>query len=315
MEQTPCVRIGHLSIIDHLILGIALKEVETNDTALPSCKIQAVPSTSWEQISDALFHAELDAAFITAPLAMSLFRAGINIRLLMFVHRSGSLIVKTRTPLLKHLDDFKAKTILIPSELSVQHMLLHRLFSSAGLSLGKEGEKTDIFTETAYPFLMPHILKSGAAENIAGMAVSDPYATQAIKNGDAGLLCTTDALWRHHPCCSLVVRNTLLENEPEAISDIVALFCKSAQKLHLSMDEDIRETAQVFLNIDNTTLTDVLENSGICFDPKLLVPDMKALESIMMYMIKQMGIMDQAVDLDQLVDNRYILNILPELIH
>jgi len=139
MEKTLNIRIGHLKIIDHLILGCSVSRLQSNGDPLHHSTLESIPMNSWEQICEGLRQGDLHGAFITAPLAMDLFAAGLDISFLMFVHRSGSLMVKNRKARIKSLADLKKKTILIPHGLSVQHLLLHQLLTAAGLNLAPPG--------------------------------------------------------------------------------------------------------------------------------------------------------------------------------
>jgi NitT/TauT family transport system substrate-binding protein len=66
MSKTK-LRVGHLQIIDHLILGI------TKRKPLEKVELELIPKVGWNEIGDALKADELDVAFMLAPFAMDLF--------------------------------------------------------------------------------------------------------------------------------------------------------------------------------------------------------------------------------------------------
>jgi len=302
MEETPCIRIGHLKIIDHLLLGLAS----------PDCSaIEPIAMNSWEQLTEALISKKIDGAFIPAPIAMHLFASGLNIRLLMFVHRAGSIIVKKAHPTLLTLTDFAAKTVLVPSEMSIQNMLLHRLLSSRGVALGAHDDPdADVAYEAVPPGLMNEMMASDTDHDIAGCAMPDPFATTAICDGLAQRICTTDKLWKTHPCCTFVVAHPLLQQQAAPLAQIVNAFVRTAKTLELPLEEKFAVQAQSFLDISRTILDQSLNKCAIRFDPDLLVPDMAALKTIAAYLKEPMGLLPHEIQLDKLVDSSLIQNAL-----
>ncbi|MBU2451828.1 MAG: ABC transporter substrate-binding protein, partial [Proteobacteria bacterium] len=217
MKDNPCIRIGHLKIVDHLILGIADLHLKNNETNLIHSTLEPVAMNGWDQVCDGLTQGDIHGAFITVPLAMDLFSSGLDIKLLMFTHRSGSIIVKHKAPGINRLADFKDKTVLIPSELCIQNMLLHRLLSSAQLTFNAHDDiSADVVREVANPFLMTEMLMNDQDNDIAGFAVEEPFGSQAILTGVAAKVCTSESLWKNHPCCAFVLKTSFLEHHRKA---------------------------------------------------------------------------------------------------
>lgn len=307
MEKKINIRVGHLKIIDHLILGYSVFRLQSNGDRLQHATLENIPMNSWGQICDDLRNGNIHGAFITAPLAMDLFASGLDITLLMFVHRSGSLMVRNRQARIKSLVDLQGKTILIPSNLSVQHLLLHKLLTAAGFSLKSyapfNSDPNDITTEAVSPFLMPQMLENDQDIDIAAYIAPEPYGSQAIDEGEADKFCTSDSLWKDHPCCGFVVRNELETSQKKAVEELVHHFFQSATALDTQLkknqiDEQTLNFAQNFLGQEQGIVKEALLNSGISFTPSKLVPDKDALDIIQTYMTDTMGVMPQTIDLD-----------------
>lgn len=309
MKEKPCIRIGHLKIVDHLILGLAGLGLKTGKFHLDHCSLDPIVMHSWEQIREALISKQINAAFITAPLAMDLFTSGLDIRLLMFTHRSGSTIVKKAGANIKTIADFKGKTVLVPSELSIQHMLLHRLLSTVSLKLGAHDDPSaDVFYEATQPFLMSDLLANDTDNDIAGFVMAEPYGSQAVLDGVAQKLCASKDLWNNHPCCSFVVHASVLENNTAAVKEIIHLFLHIAKELEPPDTGDILLDAQKFLCQKTQVVEEVLLNQPICFNPSLLIPDINALTTIANYMKNSMNFLTDKVDMGKFVDNTFILS-------
>lgn len=313
MKYNPCVRIGHLKIVDHLILGVADFQLKKNDINLTHSTLETIAMNSWNQICDSLTVGDINGAFITTPIAMDLFAAGLDIRALMFTHRSGSVIVKNKAAGINNILDFKGKTVLIPFELSIQNMLLHRLLSSAGLLLGAHDDiNADVVQEVVSPFLMTEMLMNDSDGDIAGLAVAEPFGSDAVHRGIAANLCTTQSLWKDHPCCIFVLNRSMIEDNPAAVKEIVTLFARSGDFIEKTKTNEILYPANLFLDQKEEVIRHVLLESDIRFDPSLLIPDIEAMNIIQNYMADSMGVLKKKIDINQLVDSSFITNSISE---
>ena len=85
----------------------------------------------WKEVADALSNGDINAAFVLAPTAMNLFNAGVKIKLTLFTHKTGSILITNKKANIKNIQDFAGKVVIIPYQLSVHHMLLHKMLSEA----------------------------------------------------------------------------------------------------------------------------------------------------------------------------------------
>lgn len=313
MKKLPAIRIGHLNIIDHLLLGITHLKSQQDITPVSHFQFIPQPSNSWSQVTEKLREKRLNAAFLPVPMAMDLYASGMDIRVIMLVHRSGSVIVKHQTPGVKTISDFKEKTVLVPSVLSIQNMLIHRLLVSAGLQSGDLNEPADISYETTSPCLMPEMLKADIGGDIAGFSVSEPFGSIAIEQKTADLLCTSHSLWKDHPCCVLVVSQPLIHQYPEAVEALISLFVQTAKQISPITDDICFTMAADFLGVSEIMVKKILAQSNIRFTPELLIPDMDQLNTIQNYMADPMGVLKNTIDINELVDDSFIVNAIQEL--
>ncbi len=307
MKGLPQFKIGHLKIVDHLISGVVDHQLSKKKATLELSSFKSFDFYSWNQICEQLTIGNINGAFMNIPTAMNLFAKGLDIRLLMFTHRGGGIIVKKNTPKIAGIKDFKDHTALVPSEFCVQNMLLHRLLSSAGLEFGIHSDKkTQVIRETASPYLMPQMLENDTDNDIAGFAGYEPYGSQAILQHQAARVCYTGKLWDNHPCCGFILNTQLIEQHPDAVNELIDLFVRSAQKIETQKDETLYSIAQHFLDQEQTIVRHALSKSDISFDPELLTPDPDAVGMIQNYMVDTMGAMAQQIDLTRFIDGSFI---------
>ena len=313
MKNNPCICIGHLKIIDHLILGVTSLKLKENKLTLNNATLETKPMNSWTQVIDGLQEGNINAAFIPAPIAMDLFASGLDIKLLMFVHRSGSIILKNKTMNLNSITDFKGKTVLIPSKLSIQNMLMHKLLSSAGLKLSNHDDiNADVVGEVVNPYLMAEMLNNDQDSDIAGLAVAEPFGTMAVTNGIATQICTTQSLWKDHPCCVFALNNSFIKQNPKAVQEIISLFVKTGHNIDKSHDPEVISMAHNFLGHKESIIKEILIKTDIRFKPSLLIPDIDALNIIQNYMADTMDLLKTKIDMDLFVDSSFILNTISE---
>jgi NitT/TauT family transport system substrate-binding protein len=317
MDNAPCIRIGHLKIVDHLIIGITSLCIKNDAGHLFAGTFESLPMNSWEQLTDSLGSGETDGAFMPAPLAMDLFSRGMDIKILMFTHRSGSLIVKKNGAGIRKISDFKGRVILVSSAFSIQTMLLHRLMSSAGLTFGAHDDAdADVSFEVVSPGVMADMLIHDQDNDIAGFAVSDPFAGMAVSSGIAQKVCASDDLWKNHPGCVFVLNNAVIKNHPETVKELMDLFVKTAGRIEPDMDDDTLLTqAGDFLNLDRPGTGQVLSGSRVSFLPELLMPDIELLKIIQNYMTGTMKVLHHKFNITDLVDDSFIQNLILETSH
>ncbi|MDA8134526.1 MAG: ABC transporter substrate-binding protein [Desulfobacteraceae bacterium] len=313
MIDFPHIRIGHLKIFDHLILGLAHLHLEQGFETLSRSILEPLSMNAWLPLSESLLCQDIDGAFLPAPLAMDLFASGLDIRLLMFTHRNGSVIVKSKAPEIKTMAGFKGKTVLVPAEFSIQNMFLHRLLSSAGLSFGTHDQKTvDVAREIVPSHLMADMAAADSDQDIAGFAVEEPFASDAQKKGLARRICTTGSLWKNHPGSVFVLRTSFIEQYPEAVKEMISLFVRTAGWIEDNKNEALLSLASLFLEQDREMIRHILFKTDLTYDIPLLVPDPEALNIIQEYMTGAMGVMTTGIDVNRLIDSSFILETVSE---
>jgi len=307
-----------LNIVDHLALGVAAGLQDPPQDESPPCKICPVPLGAWDPLCHGLTSGELDAALINLPMAMDLFGGGLDIALVMLSHRGGSLIAG-RTDL-AGLAEFKGKSLLIPHRLSIQHMLMHKLMADRGMALQMDSRPSEgaLRAEAVPMHLMAEMLETDIDGDIAGFISPDPFVSKAAILGKIKALLTSQALWKNHPCCGLVVRHHLLEDQ-DTMGGLVTTLFKAAARLDREISAakgpgpEIINTAAQFLGQSPECVTRAMAHSGVTYCPGLLIPEKAPLITVQEYMIHTMGLLPSTVDLDAFVRPQFAKNALAEL--
>ena len=308
MGSKPVLKIGHLKITDHLILGVTKDKYERGIETFKYFDLQTVPLVGWNQVGNALRNSELDGAFILAPYAMNLFASKPDIRLVLLGHRTGSVIITSKRANIQKVEDFKGKTIILPLYLSVHTILMHKLLAEKGLSLGLG---KDVMFEVDAPVNMPEIIEWDEGGTIGGFIVAEPFGTKAVLGGYGTEFCLSQEIWPNHPCCVLVMRNEVVEKMPDAVFELTQSLVKSGAFVS-KFPEAAVPIAMQFLNQPEPVVRRVLLEPVGRVKTGELFPVLEDLERIQTYMAEHINIdtgsthaMSTKVDMEKLVDPRF----------
>jgi NitT/TauT family transport system substrate-binding protein len=305
MADKPVIKVGHLKITDHLILGVTDLKIKKGKEILNHCSLEAVLKTGWMDVADALADGSLDGAFILAPTAMDLFKSGVALKLILFTHKSGSVLVKSKVANIEKIEDFAGKFVLIPYQLSVHNMLFHKLLTEKGLKPGRSGEDgVDVFLEVMAPTMMPDVMKDDQDGEIAGFIVAEPIGSQAVAAGFGEEFYLSKDLWPNHPCCVFVVREEIAEKYPDAVQEVTNSLVKSG----LAIDAKPSAAAVIganFLGQDKAVVERVLMDPPDRITTGELFPVIEDLAEIQNYMCDQMHIVKEKIDLEKLLDTTF----------
>jgi NitT/TauT family transport system substrate-binding protein len=253
----------------------------------------------WPDMVNKLEGEDLDGAFILAPSAMDLYKSGIPIRMVLLGHKTGSIFIKRRGAGIEKIEDFKGQTIIIPYQLSIHHMLIHRLLSEAGLTPGK-----DVMFETLAPIQMPEALEYGEEDNLGGFIVAEPFGSVSLKAGHGDIFSLSKDLWPKHPCCVFVVKENIINNHPDALQELVNSLVNSGNIAANNVDEAAAVGAG-FLKQDADLIKSILTEPPDRIITNELLPNTDDFDKMQNYMCDNMGVLKGKIDLDKFIDPKF----------
>ncbi len=178
-------------------------------------------------MKEALISKEIGGAFILAPMAMQLVADGIPIKVVYLGHRDGTAIVVGKNSAIRDFRDLAGKTVAIPSRYANQNILMHRLMRERGMSFDS------IDLREVPPPEHPTALQAGS---IDGYIVGEPFAAKAELDGFGRVLYQASELWPSFISCVLVVRQDLIDEQPELVRELVEGIAKSGKWLDESLE-------------------------------------------------------------------------------
>lgn len=295
------LKIGHLRITDHLILGVTHDKLKTGKESFQYCDIEPIAMTGWNSIGEALVNGEIDVAFMLAPYAMEMFHSGLKIKLTLLSHKSGSIIVTNSRANIEKVEDFKGKTVLIPYHLSIHHMLIDKLFNDHGL---KTGIGKDVIFEVVAPSQIPDAIEWDEEGEIGGYIVAEPWGTKVIQAGYGKLFSLSKDIWPKHPCCVMVVSEAILGKYPDAINELVTSLVDSGNFVQENAIETIKIGAS-FFNLEEEVIKGVLTGDKDKLITNELMPQLDDFEKIQTYLTENISAMSGKIDLEKFVDLKF----------
>ncbi|MBI9075243.1 MAG: ABC transporter substrate-binding protein [Desulfatibacillum sp.] len=296
MADKTVIRVGHLPITDHLILGLTKYKLEKGGETFNHASLETVSIGGWNQVADSLANGEINAAFILAPTAMDLYKSGVPIKMVMFTHRTGSVLITNKRANIQTLEDFAGKVIIIPYQLSVHHMLLHKLLSEKGMVPGK-----DVMLEVMAPGQMPMAIQYDEEGEVGGFIVAEPFGSQAVAEGYGEEFALSKDIWPNHPCCVCVMTEELTKGHPDAVLELI----KSLEVSGRYASQKPAGAAAVgawFFNQKREIMERVLVGEVQRIRTDELLPVVEDLTVIQDYMCDKMGVLSEKIDLEKFVD-------------
>lgn len=300
------IRIGYLKILDHLLMGFAVENTSGLSLERTHHDVETVVFNSWSAMKEALCNRHIHGGFIPLPEAMELFNSGLDIKILLFDCRPGTTIVSNRAADVAKLSDFKGKTVLLSSLLSVHHLLFYRLMDSAGLRAGIENDSpADVFIEIVPPFMIPEMISCDLEGDIGGCIVEEPFASRIIHEGYGKKVCLSRMLWPDHPHTALVMHDKVIQDSPSSVSNLV-------QQMVLANQSVYRESSDLYLFSEKIFGRKNRIMEKVCMthlqaEPLTLMPDIKLLEIINDFMVTEMGMLNTVIHMDEFVDLQFAL--------
>ena len=176
--------------------------------------------TDFATVTEEMKSGSLKASFILAPLAMTLRRQGVPLKIVHLGHRDGTTLIVPVDSKARTIADLKGKKLAIPHNYSNQRILIAREMERLGMQAG------DLQLVVVPPPEMPSMLRKGA---IDAYIVGEPHAAKAEMDGFGRVLAFTKDLWPNFISCVLAVNEDLIRSDRPLVQELVDGIAASGQ--------------------------------------------------------------------------------------
>jgi NitT/TauT family transport system substrate-binding protein len=290
-EKRKIINMGYMPVITNLAAPL-LDFASTNSNS--DVRFRAIKFTSFAEMSEAFRNDNTQAAFIIAPLSIVLFQQENDFRIVYIGNRHESTMVVRKDLHIKEFKDLDGHTIAVPIRYSGHNLALQRLIHTHALEKG-------IRIVEMNPPDMASALASGSLD---AYFVGEPFAAQTLKAGESNLLFYAEQIEPHFICNLLMVKQNLIENEPEAVRMLVEGAVRSGIWVQQNPLEAAKIVAQYWgqpVNLVEYALNTPPDR--IVFNRFL--PDNKELQDMADAMVR-FGLIENA-DISGLIDGSFAL--------
>jgi NitT/TauT family transport system substrate-binding protein len=208
-ESRPTVKMGYMPVITNL--AAPLMDHASSGDRCP-VRFQALKFASFAEMADALRNDDIQAAFIIAPLAIVLRQQGVGVKVVYIGNRHESTLVVRKDADIGGLPDLAGRKVAVPMRYSGHNLALLRQFAASGMA-----DRVTIVEMNP-----PDMAAALAVGSLDAYFVGEPFAAQAVKSGHARVLQYVEELWPDFICNLLLVKQTLIETQPETVALLVA---------------------------------------------------------------------------------------------
>jgi NitT/TauT family transport system substrate-binding protein len=285
------IEVGFLPVTCHLTCPVT-------DFATSTSKKYHFPSkrfTDWPSVAEAFKSGKLSATFFVAPLAMKLVEQGVAAKIVYLGHRDGSTVMVRKYDPAKSLVDLKGRRFAIPSRYSNQFLVIRKLMKDQNIP----ADSID-FVEMSPPD-MPGALASKA---IDAYFVGEPFAARAETNGTGRVLYYAKDIWPKFISCVLVVSQKLIDENPEAVTDLVRGIAESGEWAEVNRDKAAKLVAPYFKQ-DEKLIHFVLHEPPDRVSYRGLAPSNEEMEKIHS-MALEVGILSKPLKVEEYLDRQFL---------
>lgn len=236
---------------------------------------------------------QIDIGYVgTAPATMAIDK-GMPLKIVAAVNEEGSGIVISNDSNISDMADFEGHTLVMPSEGSIQDILLHYLLQQNNIN----SKSIDIMQMQTS--LMPEALQS---EKIDGYIVWEPYVIQASSAGYGKTLMYSDEIWKNHPCCVIIASNNFRQNHPDKLKKILTIHQNATKYIYTNRDDAVSILSKRY-KLDNNTEKEVLNHIKF-----LAVPDEEFINNDLKVVSiqRQMGYVQHNLTQNDIFDLQYL---------
>ncbi|MFO8113737.1 MAG: ABC transporter substrate-binding protein [Halorubrum sp.] len=219
----PTAEIGYLPITDAapLLAGYANDhfadhDVDANEPTL---------FRGWSDLAEAFLSGEVNVAHFLMPMTVWM-RYGdeldANVQVVAWDHTDGSALTVQQD--VDEWADLGGGTVAVPFWYSIHNVILQMGLREHGLTPRTDSSADEVADDEVNLVVTPPPDMPAALENgsIEGYIVAEPFNAIGELESAGKILRFTGDVWREHACCVVVMREELVESQPEWTTDVLS---------------------------------------------------------------------------------------------
>lgn len=214
--------IGYLPITDATPLLIAHAngyfQEEGLEVELP------IRIRNWSTLAESFLTGKFDITHLLLPIPIWMrFKNQTPVKILAWDHTNGSAITVRSDAGINGFEDLGGRQIAVPYWYSMHNIILQMGLRKAGLTPVIQPQNRPLAKDQVNLFILapPEMPASLAGHKIDGYIVAEPFNALGELRSQARIMRFTGDIWQNHPCCVVVMMESLLRQDPVFVQKVV----------------------------------------------------------------------------------------------
>ena len=214
-ENDNDLRVGYLPITDATPLLIAHARGYFKEEGL---RVERpIRVRNWSTLAEAFLTGKFNVTHMLFPIPIWIrFNNNAPIKVLAWNHTNGSAITVRADSGIKGFADLSGKQIAVPYWYSIHNIILQMGLRKVGLKPVIQNQSIPLKPEEVNLFILPPSDMPAAlsGNKIDGYIVAEPFNAIGEMKIGARIMRFTGDIWKNHPCCVVVMNETLCRSRP-----------------------------------------------------------------------------------------------------
>lgn len=267
IPKTEAVKIGYLPITDAAPLLIAHANGYFNDEGLNVAKPLRV--RGWSALTESFLTGKFNVTHMLLPIPIWMrYNNNMPAKILAWNHTNGSALTVHADSGIKSFADLGGKHIAVPYWYSMHNVILQMGLRKMGLKPVIKHQTHKLKPDETNLFILkpPEMPTALSGKKMDGYIVAEPFNAIAEMRIGARIMRFTGDIWKNHPCCVVVMNETLTREKPVFTQKVINAIVRA----QLWMTDHREESAKILSRDGGKYLPlpeDVLKRALTLYDP------------------------------------------------
>jgi NitT/TauT family transport system substrate-binding protein len=260
--------------------------------------VRLVPSNT--EIIEALQRGDLQVGAVPATTAIAAIAQGSPLHIVAMTGRGGDGLLVRRADGFASLADLRGQKVATIRGSILEVLLRH--------TLEQQGLDPDRDVELVYLSQLGDLIAALKTGQVAACSNTEPFMTDAERQGWGQILTYYTASWPDHPCCVVLVRDDFAAQRPEALEAILAVHCQAVDWANAHPPETAQLIVDYLGAFDPDLVLASLDRSRMRIDYEVQPAEITRMAALMV----EQGLIDAVPTADRLVNLEPLTRVLAE---